>query len=214
VPTANSLEKLLRAQLGVHARVHLGTVDLPHIRVVDSARMRGKSISKTSNVFSIVEKLLVYAGSCGSVARGGIGDLKQAGMILLVRSSSGLQFHVELGGPGEQLAVTRVSTGAIAKDLEKAIQRTGKQSKARGRGSELRVFRVAGMHVSAVWMHRSKKSATDMFVPYTPNFAGLRLGQIYKSRRFDSLLRRHATHMILRWYDRYEKSLTQLKAKL
>jgi hypothetical protein len=212
VPSAKVLEKLLKAQLGGHARVHLGAADLPNIRFVDSAQIRGKKALKASNVFSIVEQLPVYAGSCGTMARGGIRDLKQAGMILLVRASSGLAFHVELGGTDEQLAVTRVSTGAIAKDLERAIQRTGKQLTARSRGSALRVFRVAGMHVSAVWVHRPKKPGADVFVPYTPNFAGLRLGQAYKLHRIESLLKKHATHMILRWYDRYEKSLTQPKA--
>jgi len=206
------LEKLLKAQLGGYARVHLDAGDLPHIRVVDSAQTRRKNISKASNVFLIEEKLPVYTGSCGTMARGGIRDLKQAGMILLLRSSSGLAFHVEMGGPGKQLAVTRVSTGAIAKDLGKAIQRTGKRFTTRSRGLELRVFRVAGMHVSAVWVHHPKKQDADAFVPYTPNFAGLRLGQTYKLHRIESLLKKHATHMILRWYDRYEKSLTQPKA--
>ena len=213
MPSARVLEKLLKEQFGEHARVHLATGDLPRIRFVNSAQIRGKKASKASNVFSIIEQLPIYAGSCGSVVRAGIGDLKQAGMILLVRSSSGLPFHVELGGSGEQLAVTRVSTGAIAKDLEKSIQRAGKQPRARGKGLELRVFRVAGMHVSAVWLHRPKYPGADVFVPYTPNFAGLRIGQTYGLHRIESLLKKQATHMILRWYDRYEKSLTQPKAQ-
>jgi hypothetical protein len=207
-----TLEKLLKAQLGGHIRVHLDGGELTQIHVVDSAKSRGKGIPKASNVFLIVEKLPVYAGSCGIIVRSGIRDLKQTGMILLVRSSSGLVLHVELGELDKQLAVTRVSTGAIAKDLERAIQGTSKRSTTRGRNSELRIFRLAGMHVSAVWVHHPKRHSADVFVPYTPNFARLRLGQIYKLHRIEALLKKHAVHMILRWYDRYEKSLARPKA--
>jgi len=70
------------------------------------------------------------------------------------------------------------------------------------------------MHVSAVWVHHPKRHGTDVFVPYTPNFAGLRLGQTYKLHRIELLLKKHATQMILRWYERYEKSLTQVKTDL
>jgi hypothetical protein len=207
-----TLEKLLTTQLVGHVEVHLNSIELPQIRVVDSVQAQGKSISRASNVFLIVEKLAIYVGSCGTMARGGIRDLNQAGMILLVRYSSGLALHVELSGHGKQLAVTRVSTGAIAKDLEKAIQQTRKRFATGGRGLELRVLRVAGMHLSTVWVHHPKKHSADVFIPYTPNFAGLSLGRTYKLHRIESLLKRHATHMILRWYDRYEKSFTQPKA--
>jgi hypothetical protein len=208
----SALEKLLKAQLGDYVRTHVAASERPHIRVVDSPHAPRRKLSKESNVFFIVEKLPIYAGSCGTMVRGGIRDVKQAGMILLVRSSSGLSLHVELRGLGRQLAVVRVSTGAIATDLEKAIQSTSKRHTRRSTGAELRVFRIAGMHVSAVWAHRPKKRGTDVFVPYTLNFAGLRLGRTYKLHRIESLMKKHATNMILRWYDRYEKSVTQPKS--
>jgi hypothetical protein len=208
----NVLEKLLKAQLGEHARVHLGARDLPLIRVVSSPRTRGRNVAKAPDTFSIVEKLLVYTGSCGTIARGGFHDLKHSGVILLVRSGLGLDFHVEMVGHGKELAVSRVSTGATARDLGKAILSISKQSARGSSGSELRIFRVAGMHVSAVWVHHPKKWSADVFVPYTPNFAGLRLGQAYTPHRLKALLKKQATLMILRWYDRYEKSLTRPKA--
>lgn len=213
MPSTSALARLLTVQLGGYARAHQDTTDLSRIRIVDSAQPRRKNISNASNVFLIVEKLPVYAGSCRTMARGEIRDLEQAGIILLLRSSSGLVLHVELSGAGKRLKVTRVSTGAIAKDLKRAIQRTSKQFTARSKGSELRILRVAGMHVSAVWVHRSKERGGDAFVPYTPNFAGLRLGRTYKLHRIESLLKKHATYMILRWYDRYEKSLAPLKSQ-
>jgi hypothetical protein len=212
VRSVSVLERLLKAQLGEYIRVHPDTRELSLTRVVDS-HGRGKSIAKGAGVFLIEDKLPIYVAMCGSLARKGIRDLNQAGMILLVRSSSGLAFHVELGGVGTQMAVTRVSTGKIAKDLENSMQKTGKQSARRSKGSELRVFRIAAMHVSAVWLHHSKKRGADVFVPYTPNFAGLRLRQSYKLHRIEKLLKKHATSMILRWYDRYEKNLTQPKSQ-
>ena len=66
------------------------------------------------------------------------------------------------------------------------------------------------MHLSAVWLRRSNKHLADVFVPYTPNFAGMRLGRTCKRHRTESLLKKHALQMILRWYERYERGLNQL----
>jgi hypothetical protein len=208
----STLEKLLKGQLAGHARVHLNAGELHRIGAGDLPHSQRTNVAKETDVSVIVEKLPVFSGSCGTMALGEIHDLKQAGMILLVTSSSGQYFHVELSGPGKQPAVTRVSSGAISKDLRRAIQRTATRSTTRRNNLELRVLRVAAMHVSAVWVHHPKRPSADVFVPYTPTFAGLRLGYTYKFHRIQSLLKKHATHMILRWYDRYEKSRTELKA--
>lgn len=202
-----SLNKLLKAQLAGHAKLHLHTQALP-ARIVSS----GGNEKSPSDDFRIDEKLVVYTGSCGAMARGELRDLKRSGMILLVKTSSKLGFHVEVGGADKEGAVNRVSTGAIVQDLEKAIQRARKRSPTRVKGSELRILRVPGMHVSAVWVHHPKRRTADVFVPYALNFAGLRSGHTYKRERIESLLKKQATQMILRWYDRYEKSLTQPNA--
>jgi hypothetical protein len=156
-------------------------------------------------------KLEVYSSTCGSVARTGIEDVKRSGTILLVRSSAGEPFHVELAGSGKQLAVTRVSSGGTAKDLEKALERAG--SRARGNGSELRVLRVPAMHLSAVWLHHlNNRFGADAFIPYTHNFVGLRLGELIPSRD-RAVLKQYATHTILRWYEGYEKTITQSRTR-
>lgn len=207
----SKLKKLLKAQLGGHIGAHIGGGELHHARIVDSVRTPGKKISKVSNVFLVVEKLPVYVGSCRAMARERFQDLNRAGMILLVKSPSGVLFHVEVEGTAKEPKVSRVSSGAIATDLEKSIRNVGKRHTSGSRDQELRLLRVASLHMSAVWVHYPKKHATDLFVPYTPNFAGLRLGRIYKLHRFELLLKNHATQMILRWYDRYEKRLAERK---
>jgi hypothetical protein len=206
------LQKLLQEQLGGHARLHLDTPDLPPIRVLHSVKKQGKKSARPSHVFDIVAKLEVHSGTCGMVARMGIGDLKPAGTILLVRSSSGLPFHVELGGFGNHRAVTRVSSGGTAKDLEKAIRRARAMPEDRGKRSDLRVLRVPAMHLSAVWVHHPKRPGADTFIPYTTNFAGLGIGRTHSLKRTERLLKQHATQMILRWYEGYEKTIKQPKA--
>jgi hypothetical protein len=68
------------------------------------------------------------------------------------------------------------------------------------------------MHLSVVWVHHPKRGGADTFIPYTPNFAGLRLGRPYNLPRMERLLKEQATQMILRWYEGYEKTITQPKA--
>ena len=126
-----------------------------------------------------------------------------------MRSLAGEPFHVELAGSGKQMAVTRVSSGGTAQDLKKALDRAGSQ--AWGKSEELRVLRVPAMHLSAVWLHHSNRLGADMFIPYTDNFVGLRVGRAYTQPRIERALKQYATHMILRWYEGYEKTITQPK---
>ena len=207
-PTTKAVATLLERLFGGHLRLHTRADDSRQLRVLSSGQARGKA-PKEANVLRIERKLRIYSASCGSVARDDFGDLNEAGMIVLLKSSSGTTFHVELTGHGEDLAIGRVSSGVIAKELERAIQRASEPSTRTRRGPELRVLRVPSMHLSAIWMHRAKKQDSDVFVPYTPNFARLQVGRAYHLNRIRSLLRRRATEMILRWYDRYEKGLTQ-----
>jgi len=207
-PTAKAVATLLEGHFRGHFRLHMHTDDTKQLRVLSSDQARGKPV-QDSNVLKIERKLQVYLASCGSAARNDFSDLKETGMIVFVRSSSGTTLHVELTGHGEDLAVSRVSSGVIVKELERAIQGATERSTRRRRGSELRVLRVPSMHVSAIWMHHSKKQDTDVFVPYTPNFARLQAGRAYNLHRIQSLLKRRAIEMILHWYDRYEKRLAQ-----
>jgi hypothetical protein len=199
-----TLQKLLAAQLHSHVRLHLGAPTLPRIRVLDSARKPAKRLSAESHILEIVAKLEVYSSTTGTVALTGIAGVKRSGTILLVRPSEGEPFHVELARAGKTLTVTRVSSGGTAKDLEKALERAA--SKTRGKGSEFRVLRVPAMHLSAVWRRYPNKPGADAFIAYTQNFVGLRVGQAYTRQGIERVLKQHATQMILRWYERHEKT--------
>lgn len=203
----SALKRLLESQLGHHVRIHMDSRDLSPIQVPDSPSARKKRSSTASHTLHIVAKLPLYTISCGSVVRKGIQASKPAGMIVLLKSTLGYTFHVELVGSSSDLAITRVSTGGTAKDLQKAILR-GRKSPSRTRPRlEQRVFRVPAMHLSAIWGHHPKNKDADVFIPYTPNFAGLTVGRTYSAHRFVPLLKKQATHSILRWYDRYERGL-------
>jgi len=202
-----SLKTLLKSQLEGHAKLHLHGQP-PQAHVVSS----GRHENSASDAFRINDKLVVYTASCGAMARGEIQSLKRDGIVVLVTTSSGLAFHVEVGGSDKERSLTRVSSGAIVRDLEKAIRRASKRSSARGSKSVLQILRVPSMHVSAVWVHHPKKSIADVFVPYTANFATLRPGRTYKLQRIQFLLKKEAIRMILRWYNRYEKSHIQSNA--
>jgi hypothetical protein len=67
------------------------------------------------------------------------------------------------------------------------------------------------MHLSSVWLHHPNRLGGDAFTPYTHNFVGLRVGRAYTRPRIERVLKQYATHMILRWYEGYEKTMTQTK---
>lgn len=206
-----AFEKLLSTQLSGHLKVHLGKPGMPPLRLLDTVQKPAKKSPTASHILETISKLEVYSSTCGRVARTGIDDLKLSGSLLLVRSSVGELFHVELAGSGKKLAITRVSSGCTAKDLEKALAR--ERFRTRDKKSELRVLRIPGMHLSAVWLHHRKSSRllADLFIPYTRNFTGLRVGRAYTRARIERTLKQCATQMILRWYEGYEKTVTQSK---
>lgn len=207
-----AFEKFLSTQLSGHLKVHLGKHEMPPLRLLDTVQKPAKKSPPSSHIFETIAKLEVYSSTCGRVARTGIEDLKRSGSLLLVRSSGGEPFHVELAGSGKRLAITRVSSGRTAKDMEKALAR--ERFRVRDKKSELRVLRIPGMHFSAVWLHHrtSSRLLADLFIPYTHNFTGLQVGRTYTRARIERTLKQYATQMILRWYEGYEKTVTQSKA--
>ena len=207
-----AFEKLLFTQLSGHLKLHLGKPEISPPRLLDTVQKPAKKSPPASHIFETIAKLEVYSSSCGRVARIGIEDLKRSGSLLLVRSSGGEPFHVELAGSGKQPAITRVSSGRTAKDLEKALTRD--RFRAHDKKSELRVLRVPAMHLSAVWLHHltTSRLLADLFIPYTRNFTGLQVGRTYTRARIERTLKQYATQMILRWYESYEKTVTQSKA--
>src|SRR5690242_10342186 len=155
------LKKLLESQLGPHVRIHMDSGEARPIRVTHPTHSRKapkKSRSSPSNSLYMVAELQVYTCSCGAISRSGIHDCKPAGMVVLLESGSGQDFLVELNGSPRKRGVTRVSTGATARDLRKAIFRARNVSRNAKSRSELRIFRVNAMHFSAAWLHHHKKN--------------------------------------------------------
>lgn len=205
----SGLRKLLESQLGGHLRVHMDSRETSPVRVTHSQKAPKKSRSSLSNVFYATAELQVYTISCGAASRGGIRDYRSAGTVVLLQSASGQDFCVELSTSSKKVAVTRVSTGATARDLRRAVLRASTALPHRKFRRELRILRLNAMHLSTIWLHRPKDSNADIFVPYTPAFAGLKLGRTYNLQRFESLLKKCASEMILRWYWRHENELAQ-----
>lgn len=205
----SGVKKLLESQLGRHLRIHMDSSESSSIRVMHSPKASKKSTSSPSNVLHIAAELQVYTSSCGKVCRSGIHDCKPAGMVVLLQSASGKDFCAELNALSRKHGVTRVSTGATARDLRRAVLRARKALPNVKSPSELRILRVNAMHLSAIWLHRPKDNGADIFVPYTPSFAGLKSGRTYNLSRFESLVKKCAVGLILRWYWQYERGLVQ-----
>lgn len=205
----SGLKKLLESQLGGHVRIHMDSRESRPIRVAHSPKAQRKRRSSPSNVLYIAAELKVYTSSCGMISRSGIHDCHPAGMVVLLQSASGKDFCVELNASSSERAVSRVSTGATARDLRRATLSARRRLPKRKSRSELRILRVNAMHLSTIWLHHPKNGGADIFVPYTATFAGLKVGRIYKLPQFESLIKKCAVDVILRWYWRYERGLVQ-----
>lgn len=203
--TRKALARLLAQQFGPHMKLHLPDYDSSLVRISNHSQIR-QGGSKGVQTFAIVYQLYVFSVSCSAMARDQWGELKREGMILLVKSSSGAAFQVGLSRKGTDLAISQVSSGSTAKQLERVLRKLVKPTSRGKHYPEIRILRVPGMHVSAIWAHNSKQENRDLFVPYTPNFAGLLIGRKYSSRRMHSVLRSYAMKLILKWYSRYEAS--------
>lgn len=201
-----TLVKRVEGHLKRHAGLHLPLSPKKSIRVVDARNARSSNTRTAPHVLRIIKALPLYSSSIGKVARSGVDQSAQTGMIFLLQSSSGAAFHLEADGIGKDVRLGRVNSGATAKSLQMAIRSVQKASK---RASHLRVFRVSGMHFSAVWAHDLRDSKGDILVAYAPNFLGIKVSRIYRLHRAEARLRKYATQMILRWYHRFENNLCQ-----
>jgi hypothetical protein len=182
---------------------HLAAQHLPHVQ-----RVHARAVKANKPVQQRKTKLLavmpVHSASSGALVRNGFGGLRLAGWLLLVESVPGLAALVEVQEQGKQAAVTRVSTGELAEQMKKAVNRANRQS-----GLQLRALRVPAMHLLAVWGHFPKRRSKDFVTPVVENFSGLRLLRSYKSPQAEDIVKQAALAMILSWYDRVERELRQ-----
>ena len=206
----NVIPRRLRQTLGEaldgHLNAHLAADHFTHPRKLPSRQRRAKSSSRVTPKYEIVAGLPIYSASCGSLARQGLRELQAGGWLLLVKSVQGVSCQVEAQAKAKNkgYVVSRVSTGALANHLENAMESAGISTTGR-RGSrlEFRALRIPAMHIFAVWIHRPSDPERHVLIPFTPNFAGLRSLRSYKRQQAERLLKKHATAMILRWYERH-----------
>jgi hypothetical protein len=195
------LLRLLRAELDPHLRAHLAAEHLPHVQSVHARGTKAKEPSPQRKTELLVA-LPIYSASCGALARSGFSGLRLSGWLLLVDSAPGVAALVELQEQGKHAAVTRVSTGELAEQMKKAVNRASRYD-----GMQLRALRVPAMHLLAVWGHFPKRRAKDFVSPVMQNFSGLRLLRSYTAAKAEHIIKQAAWAMILRWYDRVEKEL-------
>ena len=148
-------------------------------------------------------ELSLYSSRCGTLARRGLREVQRLGWVLLLQPRPGLFAQVIVQERDKDYVVTRVSTGASASAIKRAVDRARANPKGNRRtDSELRALMIPALHVMALWAHRRKNPKNDFFIPVTANFAGLRRGRSYNRAKAESLLAKRATEMILNWYER------------
>ena len=198
------LRVLVETELDSHINAHLGARHFSHIRKVHSASAKTKSGPQASQAPILEANLSVYGSDCGLLARKGLHDVQPLGWVLLLCPRPGLIAQVELQEKNKHPVITRVSTGSSVVRLKKALDRA--LANRRGRVDfELRALRIPALHLFALWTHRRKNSQDDCLVATTSNFAGLLPGRIYRRTKAEALLKKRATEMILRWYERVQK---------
>jgi len=202
-----ALLKRIAHLLSGHVSIHIPLKHPRPIRVLEGAKRVPKGSVDEIHTFVVTFAAPVFTSSCGKLARSGIGNPQQAGLVLLIKSLDGKSLYVEVERPSKGPESIRVSTGSVASDLEKAVNRSKASEDSRRKKSEIRILRISAMHLSAVWRHIPAYPESDRIVPYTANFVGVRKGSAYSLRRADSILRNAAIQTILRWYERYQNEL-------
>ena len=192
------IKRLLTTEISRHITLHDGRSN--------EANFVGQAGGPRQSAQRILAEMTVYSARLGSVAMAGVQDATRTGVIILLDSPPAHTVHIEITDISGSVRVDRVSTGAIAVELEKAISKLRKWKERSRQKTQLRIFRVPSMHMSALWLHHQSNLSFDKFVPYTANFAQLGVGRMYSNNRFDLLMKKAATASILRWYESHEKA--------
>ena len=199
---SGKLRQAVRQDVGSHLDAHLHAPHFEHIRKIhERANAPGRSRSK-AKPHQIWEKLDIYAAILPVAARAGLDQITSEGWILLVESAEGLLTQVEVQKTRGEYGVVRVITGPLADALARAVE-SAKSRTARkpANAQELRILSVPAMHVFGVWAHNPKRPQKDFFIATMSNFVGLRQQRRYGLAAVRRLLKRHATAMILHWYE-------------
>ncbi len=199
---SSQVRRILNEELGSHAQAHIRHTILAES---DQKRSRSRLGEHDLDRYRVLESMPTYALTIAEGARSGLKDPERNGFVLLIQWSSGLLGKVEIHEKQGQLALTRVSSGALALQLERLIRRmrgrSGRQSKS---AAEIRVFSVPGIHLLCLWKHWLKNPSRDSLTPIMRNFIGLRSGQVYSRSHVNAVVGRAATEVIIAWYERQQ----------
>jgi hypothetical protein len=202
---SGKLRQAVLQDVGSHLDAHLRAAHFEHIRKIhERATPLGRSRRK-AKPHQIRKKLDIYAATLPVAARAGLDQITSEGWILLVESAEGLCTQVEVQKTKGAYGVVRVITGPLADALARAVE-SAKSHTARktANAQELRILSVPALHVFGVWAHHPKRPQKDFFIATVSNFVGLRQQRKYGLAAVRRLLKRHATEMILHWYEQQE----------
>jgi hypothetical protein len=150
---------------------------------------------------SVLGVFRIFSSGLGPIARSGISELREGGWVLLAVVNPGQLAKIEVQAKGDEYLISRVVTGAVVAELNAALEKLKDRRQEREK-EELRFLSIPAMHVMALWLHFPDHAQRDLFVPISLNFTGLQQKRTYSRSAIETLLRRHATDLILHWYER------------
>ena len=206
------MKQALERELHSHVETHLQADHFKHIKVAHAAASRLEQGRAKPRAHRVFVSLKIYSTDLAPVARAGLRELQPGGWVLLAETGPDLLTKIEVQQRNKEYRVARVTTGAVADDLDRAVHQAQKRA-SRRRPQELRFLSIPAMHIMAVWAHIPKHPQDDTFTPISLNFAGLRQRRVYSRAATEKALRRHATDLIVHWYERYQREAAQKTAE-
>lgn len=201
------MKRALDRELDSHLEAHLQSDHLKYIQAAKKRRAKLDARKVQTDGHRILGLFRIYTSDMATLARQGLGRLQAGGWVVLAQTGHELMAKIEVQPHNKDFRVVRVATGALAEEMNFSLQKLlARQS--RQKAQELRFLAVPAMHILALWKHLPTRPERDLLSVVSLNFAGLQQRRIYSRATADRLLRRHATDLILHWYERSQKEKT------
>jgi hypothetical protein len=207
VKIPSKIKRALERDLDSHLDAHLQSDHLKYIQAAKKRRAKLDAHKVKADGHRILGLFRIYTSDMTTVARQGLGKLRAGGWVVLAQTERELMAKIEIQPHNKDFRVVRVATGALAEEMNFSLQKLlARQS--RQKTQELRFLTLPAMHILALWKHLPTHPERDLLSVVSLNFAGLQQRRIYSRAAVDRLLRRHATVLILQWYERSQKEKT------
>jgi hypothetical protein len=198
------MKLVLERELESHVSTSLQSEQLRKIPSADH-RVSGISRKQAKKVGpNILGVFRIFSSGLGPIARSGISEVREGGWVLLALVHPGLLAKIEVQLKGDEYLISRVVTGAVVVELNAALEKLKDRTQKREK-EELRFLSIPAMHIMALWLHFPYHAQRDLFVPISLNFIGLQQRRTYSRSAIETVLRRHATDLILHWYERSQR---------